>query len=366
MKKKKMALLLSAAMVIFAGCGTPANESSEDTDKGKRDINQSIDDAVNNVPTATLQAVTLDEDGSKTITLTGIDIDNNDLTFEVVTEPANGTFVGTTYTPNTNFNGTDSFTFKANDGALDSAPATVSITVNSVNDAPTVDAGDDLNITEKDSFSPNFTSNDSDGYIVEEDTVWRENGAIITFPKTDFTVGEHILTVTVTDNEGLDANDTLTLTVNPLVIPLIATGQTISYYANDDGNLTKGAARSFTRDDINETVTDNVTGLMWQDDAQAQNDTWANAVSYCAELELGAFTNWRLPSIKELIYLTDKGIENPAIDPVFENITSYYWSNTEYILNTSQAWYLKSSDSSYNTLIKSNSIVNSRCVRDIQ
>src|SRR6185369_13802690 len=46
---------------------------------------------------------------------------------------ANGSF---TYTPNANFNGTDSFTYRANDGTVNSNAATVTITVNAVNDAP--------------------------------------------------------------------------------------------------------------------------------------------------------------------------------------------------------------------------------------
>ena len=46
-----------------------------------------------------------------------------------------------TYTPALNYNGPDSFTFKANDGTVDSANATVSITVTAVNDAPTCSNG---------------------------------------------------------------------------------------------------------------------------------------------------------------------------------------------------------------------------------
>src|SRR5207244_6705331 len=60
--------------------------------------------------------------------------------FTVVAMPTNGVLSGTapnvTYTPNANFNGGDSFTFKVNDGSLTSAVATVSITVTPVNDAP--------------------------------------------------------------------------------------------------------------------------------------------------------------------------------------------------------------------------------------
>ena len=61
-----------------------------------------------------------------------------------MTQPAHGTLSGTapnvTYTPTANYNGADSFTFKANDGLLDSAPATVTITVTAVNDAPVATA----------------------------------------------------------------------------------------------------------------------------------------------------------------------------------------------------------------------------------
>ena len=62
------------------------------------------------------------------------------LTYTIVTPPAHGTLSGTapnlTYTPAANYNGPDSFTFKVNDGTVDSATATVSITVTPVNDAP--------------------------------------------------------------------------------------------------------------------------------------------------------------------------------------------------------------------------------------
>lgn len=58
----------------------------------------------------------------------------------MITQPSNGTLSGTPpnlkYTPDANYNGNDSFTFKANDGAADSNTATVSITVTAVNDTP--------------------------------------------------------------------------------------------------------------------------------------------------------------------------------------------------------------------------------------
>src|SRR5262249_18441632 len=97
--------------------------------------------AVDDAPVAADQAVTTDEDAAKTITLTATDVDTaTTLTYSIVAQPAHGTLSGSapsvTYTPAANFNGVDHFTFKANDGTLDSNIATVTITVTSVDDAP--------------------------------------------------------------------------------------------------------------------------------------------------------------------------------------------------------------------------------------
>ncbi len=98
--------------------------------------------AVNDAPTADAQSVSTNEDTAKTINLLGRDVEDDALTYIVVSQPSNGALTGTapnlTYTPNSNYNGTDSFTFKVNDGSVDSSTATVSITVNAVNDAPGV------------------------------------------------------------------------------------------------------------------------------------------------------------------------------------------------------------------------------------
>jgi hypothetical protein len=96
--------------------------------------------AVNDAPLAAAQSVITDEDVALSITLTGSDVDLDPLTFSVQSPPANGTLSGSapnlTYTPNANFNGADSFTFLVNDGTVNSAIATVAISVSAVNDAP--------------------------------------------------------------------------------------------------------------------------------------------------------------------------------------------------------------------------------------
>src|SRR6185295_3376035 len=69
------------------------------------------------------------------------DTENDSLTAVLVTDVSSGTLSldsdgGFTYTPDADFNGVDSFTYKANDGFLDSNVVVVTITVDAVNDAP--------------------------------------------------------------------------------------------------------------------------------------------------------------------------------------------------------------------------------------
>ncbi|MDA1276614.1 MAG: MBG domain-containing protein [Verrucomicrobia bacterium] len=97
----------------------------------------------NHAPVASGQTLTGAEDSALPVALSGADEDQGDVvSFSIVTGPAHGTLTGTlpqlTYTPAPNFYGSDSFTFKVNDAKLDSAPATVAITVTPVNDAPVV------------------------------------------------------------------------------------------------------------------------------------------------------------------------------------------------------------------------------------
>ena len=124
---------------------------------------------VNDAPVANPQTVTTSEDTAKAFVLTGADTEGSPLTFSVVTPPTNGVLSGTapnlTYTPNLNFNGSDAFTFKVNDGAADSAvAATVGINVTAVNDAP-VAGNDTYTMTQGTALTvlaPGVLGNDTD------------------------------------------------------------------------------------------------------------------------------------------------------------------------------------------------------------
>ena len=93
------------------------------------------------------------------------------------------------------------------------------------------------------------------------------------------------------------------------------------------------------------TVTDNNTGLMWQQrDSWLQYD-WYNAPIHCGEILTGNYTDWRLPTKKELMSIVDYAIpwQGPLIAPVFTNDpgavhAAPYWSSTPYAGGSGPAW----------------------------
>lgn len=112
------------------------------TDNAGASLTEEIKLVVSRPPAASSQTLTLDEDTAKSLTLTGNDPGGLQLSFIIVSLPANGDLSGAppnlTYTPRRDFNGTDSFTFKVSNGVSDSQPAPVSLFVRPVNDAPTL------------------------------------------------------------------------------------------------------------------------------------------------------------------------------------------------------------------------------------
>ena len=125
--------------------------------------------------------------------------------------------------------------------------------------------------------------------------------------------------------------------------PVPKSGQTISYAAKDDGAQEKGASWPLPRfrENGNGTVTDLLTGLIWLQKANCMSTktTWTAALTAAATLnssECGLTDgskegDWRLPQVRELKSLADKGQLNPAL-PVghpFAGVQAdAYWSST--------------------------------------
>ena len=126
-----------------------------------------------NPPGVVNQLVTGEEDHDVSFTLQAVSSSSHPITFTIVTPPAHGVVTGSdagrTYTPEPDFNGTDSFTFRASDGTLSSNVGTVTIGVQERNDAPTI--RDDTRTTDEDvtlSFqAQDLTLNDSTGPVNE-------------------------------------------------------------------------------------------------------------------------------------------------------------------------------------------------------
>ncbi|MEI7899502.1 MAG: DUF2341 domain-containing protein [bacterium] len=182
---------------------------------------------VNDAPGAIAQSVSTPVNTAKAITLSGSDVDaGTTLTYAIVTGPSPGTLSGTppavTYTPAANYNGPDMFTFKVNDGTVDSDPATVSVSVSAVNDAPVANAGADQTVrlaggaaTASVTLS-GAGSTDGDGMIVSY--LWTESAVQLaagSAVSVALAAGVHTIILTVQDNGGATASDTVVVTVTP-------------------------------------------------------------------------------------------------------------------------------------------------------
>ena len=193
--------------------------------------------AVADPPVAVADSHSTDEDTVLTVAAPGVlandtDVDGSTLTAVKVTDPtngvvalsANGSFV---YTPNADFNGTDSFTYKANDGTADSSAVTVTITVNALNDAPVAVA--DTFSTPQDVplvvVAPGLLGNDTDaesGALTATKASDPASGTVLVNADGSFTYTA-TLGFTGTDSFGYTANDgtadssvaTVTITVAP-------------------------------------------------------------------------------------------------------------------------------------------------------
>ncbi len=145
----------------------------------------------------------------------------------------------------------------------------------------------------------------------------------------------------------------------------------------NDGYYTYGQDRSYI-DNENGTVTDPMHNLIWQNN-YSDNKGYANngaipdldqksALKYCEDINLAGFTDWRLPTMRELASLVDYSIARPkpTIDPMFITTTrkgGMYWIDTTYVPNTTKAWFVRFGANGANRRPKSDTY-SVRCVRN--
>jgi hypothetical protein len=238
--------------------------------------------ATNTAPVADNKTVTTNEDTPASITLTATDAESNPLTYSV-TNPSHGTLSGSgssrTYTPTANYNGSDSFTYRANDGTVDSLPATVSITVTSVNDAP-VAVNKAVTTSANTAASVTFTATDIEGSTLTYSVVTNPaHGTVstgtgstrtytpasgysgadsFTYKANDGTVDSNTATVSITVSAATNTapvadNKTVTTSANtPVTVTFTATdadGNSLTYSVTNPSHGTlsgSGSTRTYT------------------------------------------------------------------------------------------------------------------------
>ena len=125
----------------------------------------------------------------------------------------------------------------------------------------------------------------------------------------------------------------------PFKLP--GSGQTISYASIKGADINVIINPPSFTDNLDGTITDNNTGLMWQK-ADGGEMTFENANSYCKNLKLGGYSDWRLPTGIELFSINNYTNLNPALDTVyFIKTNAQYWWTSE----------LRKDDSSYTWVV---------------
>jgi len=203
-----------------------ANDGSLDSAPATVTINVT---PVNDAPVAQGASFSTAEDTSLTGAVVATDIDSATLTYALVGSAvaglvfhADGTF---SYAPPANFNGQVSFSYTANDGSLDSAPASVTINVTPVNDAPTT-TGQSVSGTEDTPIPGQLTASDVDGdtltYVLAQNgapahgsVTVNADGSYSYTPALHY-YGPDSFTYQVSDGHGGTATAAVSLTINPV------------------------------------------------------------------------------------------------------------------------------------------------------
>ena len=268
--------------------------------------------SANDPPTADDQSVSTSEDTNLTITLTGSDPDSDPLSFIVTTLPTNGSLLDgaldsdplvTTvphtlagdqarYAPDTDFNGSDSLAFLTNDGIFDSNAATVSITVNPVNDPPIVDAGTDQGAIAGQAFNLIATFTDAETGDTHTCTINWGDGAAVEAGSVDQVndtcSGSHTYTTTA------GSPFTVTVTITDSATPTPASGSdqlAVTVLPDSDGDGVPDAS-DLCPDTLQPTPPLDNTGFGC---AQSQVDT--DLDGFCDDATAaGKGTNWCPPS----------------------------------------------------------------------
>ena len=242
--------------VNFHGQDSFTYKTNDGTEDGNTETVTIDVNPVNDAPVTVADSYSTDEDTPLTIAANGVlandtDVEGDALTAALFSGPANGSLTlnsdgSFTYTPDANFFGQDSFTYKTNDGTEDGNTATVTINVNPVNDAPVTN--DDSLATSEDTpltiganqLLDNDTDADGDSLSVASFDATSANGGTVALlgngdikytPPANF-YGQDSFTYTTNDGTEDGSTATVTINVNPVNDTPVTNDD--SYFALED------------------------------------------------------------------------------------------------------------------------------------
>lgn len=118
-------------------------------------------------------------------------------------------------------------------------------------------------------------------------------------------------------------------------------------FGEDSDYTTSPAAKpqSFT-DNGNGTITDNVTGLMWQK-TDAGEMTWESAINNASSQTTGGYSDWRLPNPQEIFSIFNHENNNPALNTTYfpshpSGAAEYWWTRDAFGNSTTNVWCVNS------------------------
>ncbi len=157
----------------------------------------------------------------------------------------------------------------------------------------------------------------------------------------------------------------------PVSAPVAQTGQTTSYALGDDGATQAGVAWPVPRftDHGDGTVTDTLTGLMWETSAAPSGDVavWAESINLCHVATTGDYPDWRLPNVNELSSLLSRETSSPALPsshPFTDTGIATFWTSTTLADDDTQAWFVALKDGNTHWAKKTTVTLSVWCVRN--
>lgn len=129
-----------------------------------------------------------------------------------------------------------------------------------------------------------------------------------------------------------------------------------------------GDSQAAYTDNGDGTVTDSITGLVWQQVDDGVTRTWEEALTHCEDMALGDKTDWRLPNVLELQSLVDYSRYNPTIDPIYQCRSAAYWSSSTVVSSIphTHAWIVGFAGGHWGAVMKTDNRIFARCVRGWQ